>query len=116
VPIITTYPFKKNPLNKKDEILISDYPDGLKTKTTNLKALGSFNNVSFDFTQGIPSATWTINHDLDKFPSVTVVNESKEVMIGNITYIDKDNITITFSAPFSGYAYKHSEWRRYNIQ
>ena len=46
-----------------------------------------------------------IQHDLDKFPSVTVVNESKEVMIGNILYVDKDNITITFSAPFSGYAY-----------
>ena len=105
--IITTYPFKKAPLNKEDEIIISYFLSNpkLKTKTTNLKALGSFNNVSFDFTQGVPSTVWNIIHNLDKYPSVTVVNESKEVMIGNITYIDKDNITITFSAPFSGYAY-----------
>jgi len=105
--IITTYPFKKAPLNKEDEIIISDFLSNpkLKTKTTNLKAVSSFNNVSFDFTQGVPSAVWSITHNLDKYPSVTVVNESKEVMIGNIQYIDKDNITITFSAPFSGYAY-----------
>ena len=108
MPIITTYPFKKAPLDSGDEIIISDSQSNdprFKTKTTNLKAIGSFSSDTFDFTQGVPSTTWIIQHDLDKFPSVTVVNESKEVMIGNILYVDKDNITITFSAPFSGYAY-----------
>lgn len=108
MPIITTYPFKQAPLNKEDEIIISDSQSSdprFKTKTTNLKAIGSFSSDSFDFTQGIPSATWTINHDLDKFPSVTVVNESKEVMIGNIQYVNNNTVIITFSAPFSGYAY-----------
>ena len=105
--IITTYPFKKAPLNKEDEIIISDFLSNpkLKTKTTNLKALGSFNNVSFDFTQGVPSAVWNIPHNLDKYPSVTVVSQSKQVMIGDVRYIDKDNVTIIFSAAFSGYAY-----------
>lgn len=106
--IITSYPFKKDPLNSGDEIIISDSQSSdprFKTKVTSLLNISSFNSVSFDFTQGIPSALWTIKHDLNKFPSVTVVNESKEVMIGNIKYIDKDNITITFSAAFSGYAY-----------
>ena len=39
--IITTYPFKKAPLNKEDEIIISDFLSNpkLKTKTTNLKAV-----------------------------------------------------------------------------
>ena len=33
--IITTYPFKKAPLNKEDEIIISDsVARGQKTKTT----------------------------------------------------------------------------------
>ena len=108
MPIITTYPFKQAPLNKEDEIIISDSQSNdprFKTKTTNLKAIGSFSSDSFDFTQGVPSATWTINHDLDKFPSVTVVNESKEVMIGNIQYVNNNTVIITFSAPFSGDAY-----------
>ena len=105
--IITTYPFKQAPLNKEDEIIISDFLSvpKLKTKTTNLKAISSFNSVTFDFTQGIPAAVWNIPHNLDKYPSVTVVDNSKEVVIGNVQYIDKDNITITFSAAFSGYAY-----------
>lgn len=105
--IITTYPFKKAPLNKEDEIIISDFLGNpkFKTKTTSLKVLSSFNNVTFDFTQGVPATVWNIEHNLDKYPSVTVVNESKEVVIGSTVYIDKDNITITFSAAFSGYAY-----------
>ena len=108
MPIITSYPFKNAPLDSDDEIIISDSQSNdprFKTKTTNLKAISSFTSNSFDFTQGVPSATWNIQHNLDKYPSVTVVNESKEVMIGNIQYIDKDKITITISEPFSGYAY-----------
>ena len=110
MPIITSYPFKKAPLNSIDEMNISDVSGsvpGFRTKTTSLEVLAKYIILenSFDFTQGVPSVLWTIKHDLNKFPSVTVVNESKEVMIGNIKYIDKDNITITFSAAFSGYAY-----------
>jgi len=107
VPIITTYPFKKNPLNKKDEILISDYPDGLKTKTTDVENFSKYivSIGTFVFTQGVPSANWSIPHDLNKFASVTVVNESNEVMLGNVIYIDYQNIEIRFSAPFSGKAY-----------
>ena len=107
MPLITSYPLKQAPLNTKDEIILSDFEatPPLRTKTTNLKILRSFNNVTFDFTQGVPAAVWNIAHNLDKYPSVTVVDNSKEVVIGNVQYIDKDNITITFSAAFSGYAY-----------
>lgn len=108
MPIITTYPFKKDPLNKKDEILISDYPDGLKTKTTDLENLSKFvvaNLPNFVFTQSIPSTTWLVSHDLNKFCSVTVVSDSNNVMIGNVTYNSLNQLTITFSAAFSGKAY-----------
>ena len=108
MPIINSYPLKKLPIVAEDEALISDSQTSdprFKTKNATFKSISSFNSKQFDFTQGVPSALWTIQHNLDKFPSVTVVNESKEVMIGNIKYIDKDTITITFSAPFSGYAY-----------
>ena len=74
MPIITSYPFKKAPLDAGDEIIISDSKSSdprFKTKTTNLKAIGSFTSDSFDFTQGVPSSKWVIEHNLDKFPSVT---------------------------------------------
>jgi len=60
---------------------------------------------TFVFTQPTPAAVWTINHDLDKFPSVTSVNNNNIQAYGAIEYIDKNNLTITFSGGFSGKAY-----------
>ena len=60
---------------------------------------------NFVFEQGVPSSTWTIQHNLNKFPSVTSVNNNKVQMHGEVTYIDENNLTINFSAGFSGKAY-----------
>ena len=60
---------------------------------------------NFVFEQGVPSTTWTIQHNLNKFPSVTSVNNNKVQMYGEVTYIDENNLTINFSAGFSGKAY-----------
>jgi len=57
------------------------------------------------FSQPIPSSTWTINHNMGKFPSVSVVNNNNILMYGDTSYQDKNNLTITFSAGFSGKAY-----------
>jgi len=60
---------------------------------------------TFVFTQPVPSASWSIQHDLDKFPSVSVVNNNNILMYGNAEYINNNNIIITFSGGFSGKAY-----------
>ena len=60
---------------------------------------------TFVFTQTTPSAVWTINHGLNKFPSVTSVNNNNIQAYGAIEYVDKNNLTITFSGGFSGKAY-----------
>lgn len=59
----------------------------------------------FEFVQGVSSTTWEINHNLDKFPSVSIVNNNNVAALGEITYIDLNNLTINFSAGFSGKAY-----------
>ena len=59
----------------------------------------------FTFTQASASASWTIQHNLEKYPSVTVIDSANDVVYGNTTYIDENNLTINFSAPFSGKAY-----------
>ncbi len=56
-------------------------------------------------TQAVPSATWNVQHNLNKFPSVTSVNNSNIKMFGEVTYVDENNLTINFSAGFSGKAY-----------
>ena len=59
----------------------------------------------FIFTQPTPSVQWTIQHNMDKFPSVSVVNNNNILMYGNTTYVDTNNLIITFTAGFSGKAY-----------
>ena len=60
---------------------------------------------TFVFTQGVPATVWNIQHNLGKFPSVSVVNNNDLLMNGEITYIDNNNITCNFSAAFAGKAY-----------
>ena len=59
----------------------------------------------FTFTQSSAAATWNIQHALKKFPSVTVIDSANNVVYGDTTYTDENNLTINFSAPFSGKAY-----------
>jgi hypothetical protein len=60
---------------------------------------------TFVFTQDTPANPWIIEHDLDKFPSVTMVLSTGQVGMADIVYIDENNLTITFSGDESGKAY-----------
>lgn len=67
--------------------------------------LDSASDKNYVHTQATPSATWNVQHNLNKFPSVTSVNNSNIKMFGEVTYVDENNLTINFSAGFSGKAY-----------
>ena len=60
---------------------------------------------TFEFTQAVPSLVWSIQHNLGKFPSVSVVDTGNTTVITQIDYIDNNNLTITNSAQFAGKAY-----------
>nr|DAO21873.1 MAG TPA: hypothetical protein [Caudoviricetes sp.] len=60
---------------------------------------------SFVFTQSVAAAKWEIQHNLDKYPSVSIVDSAGTEVVGDVQYIDKNNIVILFTAPFSGKAY-----------
>jgi hypothetical protein len=65
----------------------------------------------FVFTQASPATAWgegnpkVVNHGLNKYPSVTIVDSAGTRVIGDVQYIDKNNITITFINQFSGKAF-----------
>ena len=56
-------------------------------------------------TQSTASAEWRIQHNLDKYPSVTVVDSAGSVVIGDCQYISRNEVVLTFSGGFSGKAY-----------
>ena len=55
--------------------------------------------------QSTASAEWTINHNLNKYPSVTVVDSAGTICEGTVTYIDANTIVCNFNGAFSGTAY-----------
>jgi|TARA_B110000908_G_scaffold95243_1_gene112790 hypothetical protein len=62
--------------------------------------------TSFTHDQSITaSSTWTITHNMGKYPSVTVVDSANSYVIGNIEYINSNSLTVSFKNAFKGKAY-----------
>lgn len=62
-------------------------------------------DASYIHNQGLASSTWSITHNLGKYPNYTVIDSSGDEVEGDITYINTQQIVLTFSASFSGTAY-----------
>lgn len=62
-------------------------------------------DANFVHTQLSASSLWTVNHNLVKKPSVTIVDSGDNVVVGDITYLNDNSLTIAFAAPFGGKAY-----------
>lgn len=60
---------------------------------------------TYTYTQATATQTWEITHNLAKYPSVTIVDSSGNIVIGEISYTDENNLTVTFMSAFSGKAY-----------
>lgn len=65
----------------------------------------SGNDKSYTHDQTTPSDTWTINHFLDKFPSVSIVDSAGTQVEGEVVYESINQLVVTFSGAFSGKAY-----------
>lgn len=66
---------------------------------------GTGGDLNYVHTQAIPEATWTIPHNLGKFPNVVVLDSAGTVVIGEIYYNSLLAITLVFTSGFSGKAY-----------
>ena len=60
---------------------------------------------TFIHSQGSANTTWTVTHNLNKYPSVTIVTSTDVVIIGNIAYNSVNQLTITLANADSGKAY-----------
>lgn len=56
-------------------------------------------------TQGVPALSWTIVHNLGKYPNINIVDSANADVIGEVVYDSLNQLTVTFSAAFSGKAY-----------
>ena len=114
---------EQNNINNFGHFTIDSYTAGATVSTLNLTNLFgngvldlnkfydfavftlSSPDKTFEFDQGQPALVWTIQHNLNKFPSVSVVDTANTVVNSQVNYIDKNNITINNTAQFAGKAY-----------
>jgi hypothetical protein len=62
---------------------------------------GSF----FEHEQQQASATWVITHNLGRLPSVTIIDSGDNIVIGDVLYLNNNQVEISFTGSFSGKAY-----------
>jgi len=60
---------------------------------------------NFVYTQATPSSVWVVDHNLNKYAAVSIVDTAGTVIYGDVEYNTEDRVTLTFSAPFSGSAF-----------
>ena len=67
--------------------------------------LSSGGDKHFVYNQIAALATWNVTHNLDKYPSVSIVDSGNNWVVGDVEYINENQLTITFNSAFSGKAY-----------
>jgi hypothetical protein len=60
---------------------------------------------TFIFEQAIASDTWIIEHNQDKYPSVTIVDSAGNVFTPAVHYDSENQITVTMNGATTGKAY-----------
>ena len=59
----------------------------------------------YTHTQTEASTTWTINHNLKKYPAVEITDTAHDLIIGEITFNSINQITINFVLATAGKAF-----------
>lgn len=101
------------------EIKVVQHEDILKLKTETTPVYLTYNmgppgpkgdkgdvadDVNYVHSQAVPDDVWEVTHNLGKHPAVHVEDSAGTEVVGGVTHLDNDSLTITFSAPFSGSA------------
>ncbi|HHX67003.1 MAG TPA: hypothetical protein GX708_02975 [Gallicola sp.] len=104
-----------NVLNKPTDFPPSHHTQDVFTieGLSNVAISGSYNDLidkplektTYIHAQNTPLSEWLINHNLQRYPSINVVDSGGSVVLGDIQYIDENNILLKFNGGFSGKAY-----------
>lgn len=60
---------------------------------------------TYTHNQDVSSNSWTINHNLDYYPSVSIVDSAGTSVFGDVQYIDPNTVIVNFTDPFAGKAF-----------
>ena len=84
----------------------NDAVESLNNNFAKLKQVAASSGVAtYIHKQSEASSKWTIEHNLGRCPSVTIVDSAGTVVYGDVQYVDDNVLTVSFSAAFDGKAY-----------
>jgi hypothetical protein len=66
---------------------------------------GGGGDLSYEHDQLSAATTWSVTHNLGKFPSVSVVDTGGNELLVDVDYIDANHCVLTLGAATSGKAY-----------
>jgi len=77
---------------------------GMRIQIGGLQGPPGPGDKNYVHTQASPSALWIVQHNLGKFPSVSVFDSGGDLVEGDVIYDSLNQCTLTFSGAFSGKA------------
>ena len=66
---------------------------------------GGGGDAHYAHIQSTPEAVWEVTHNLNKKPTITVVDSADTMVMGEVEYINNNSVRLTFAGAFSGKAY-----------
>lgn len=105
--VLTTQAYNAADNDYKDiQVTVSNATGGLEDgKVYLLSKYSAAGDKHYTHVQNSASTTWTVAHNLNKKPSVSIVDSADNVIIGQVEHTNLNNLTITLSAATSGKAY-----------
>lgn len=94
-------------INLANEKLVADARNyqQILTNVNIMTNSSSTPDKAFVFEQEEPTNVWLIEHGMEKHPSVSIVDNEGLLIMGDVQYIDTNNVKVTFSTEFAGKAY-----------
>lgn len=101
-------------INSGDQINVSVKQPSLQstitiprsTTSVSVKGVtGGGGDAHYAYTQSTPESVWEVTHNLNKKPTVTVVDSADTMVMGEVEYINNNSVRLTFAGAFSGKAY-----------
>lgn len=96
---IRAYSYPNVTINYNEDTDLEERVTNLETNFSNLDA-----DKNYEYRQDSAASVWSIDHNLNKYPSVTILDSTGEQCLGDITHLNKNSLIITFTAAFSGKA------------
>jgi hypothetical protein len=88
-----------------DTNVIQVNANGAVTRINLSPAITVNNNMSYVYTQTVPSLVWTVEHKMGFRPNVFTEDATGADIEGLVEYVDTNILKITFNTPVAGKAY-----------